>query len=139
MRPRQSNPGLPILFVLEYHLACKKIVMTKVAILPETSTEGAVVYRAVAGHCHSLANTAGGALDALTAQLPADEGGTLVIVQNHRADRFFTAAQQERLGELMERWRAARAHGASLPSSEQAELTGLVCLGTRPPSRAGAT
>jgi len=99
--------------------------MTKVAIMPETTDQGEVAYRAIAGGCHALAKTIGAALDAVTAQLPADETGTMVIVQNHRPDLFFTARQQQRLGELMNRWRAARDTGTTLPLPEQAELETL--------------
>jgi hypothetical protein len=101
--------------------------MTKVAILPEPAArDGVTYYRAVAGTRQSVAKTVGGALDGLTAQLPADESGTLVIVQNHGPDEFFTAQQQRRLGELMDRWRAARNAGLSLSSAEQRELDSLV-------------
>jgi len=100
--------------------------MTKVAILPETSAQGDVEYRAVASGHQALAKTAGAALDALTAQLPGDEAGTLVIVQNHGPDRFFTAGQQQRLGELMARWRTVRDGGGALPPVEEAELEALV-------------
>jgi len=100
--------------------------MTNVAIVPEMSVKGDLMYRAVAGARQSLAKSAGAALDALTAQLPPDEGGTLVIVQNHRPDQFFTARQQQRLAQLMERWRAARDLGAPFPASEQEELDSLV-------------
>ena len=58
--------------------------------------------------------------------MPGDEAGTLVIVQNHGPDRFFTAGQQQRLGELMARWRAARDAGGALPAAEAAELEALV-------------
>ena len=84
------------------------------------------MYRAVAGAHQAVAKTVGGALDALTAQLPPEESGTLVVVQNHRADQFFTAQQQQRLEELMGRWRTARASGKSLSPSEQSELNALV-------------
>lgn len=100
--------------------------MTKVAIFPEPSASGQPRYRALAGGLQATATTAGTALDALTAQLPAERTGTLVIVQNHRADPFFTAAQQQRLGELMACWRAARDAGTALPPPEQAELDALV-------------
>ncbi len=100
--------------------------MTKVAILPELSAEGKVLYRAVAGARQAVAKSAGAALDALTAQLPAEEAGTLVVIQNHRPDRFFTAEQQKRLEELMRRWRAARHEGSSLSFADQAELNALV-------------
>jgi hypothetical protein len=100
--------------------------MTKVAILPERSAKGVIVYRAVAGARQAVANTAGAALDALTAQLSPDESGTLVVVQNHRSDRFFTAEQQRRLEDLMGRWRLARDAGIDLSPSEQSELKSLV-------------
>lgn len=100
--------------------------MTKVAILPEPSTEGAMMYRAVGGTHQALAKTAGAALDALTAQLPDGDTGTMVIVQNQRPDQFFSAQQQQRLSQLMEQWRAARDAGTSLSATEQAELDELV-------------
>jgi len=100
--------------------------MTKVAILPEPSVKGDTMYRAVAGARQAVAKTAGAALDVLTAQLPPDESGTLVVVQNHRPDKFFTAQQQRRLEELMNHWRAVRDAGNSLSASEQAELNALV-------------
>ena len=100
--------------------------MTKVAILQEPSEQGEMVYRAIAGGRQSLARTAGAALDALTAQLPAEEAGTLVIVQSQQPDEFFTVEQQERLRGLMARWRVARDAGASLTPAEQAELDALV-------------
>jgi hypothetical protein len=100
--------------------------MTKVAILPESAVQGGMEYRVIAAGRQAIARTAGAALDAVTAQLPADEAGTLVIVQNHRPDRFFTAQQHQRLAEPMARWRAARDAGTSLPPSEQAELDALV-------------
>jgi hypothetical protein len=100
--------------------------MTKVAIVPEPSAQGNLMYRAMANGHQSLAKTAGAALDALTAQLPSDETGTMVIIQNHKPDKFFTAEQQQQLAKLMERWRAARDTGNSLPLAEQAELDDLV-------------
>ncbi len=100
--------------------------MTKIAILPEPSAQGGVEYRAIANGHQAIARTAGAALDAITAQLPAEETGTLVIVQNHRPDPFFTAAQMHRLTDLMARWRAAREEGHALPEAEQAELDALI-------------
>jgi len=100
--------------------------MTKVAILPIQTETGDVSYRAVAGDKQSLGKTAGEALDALTAQLSEDETSALVIVQSLRPDRFFSAGQQKRLAELMERWRAARDRGEALPVDEQTELEALV-------------
>ena len=100
--------------------------MTKVAILPIPTEKGNLSYRAVAGERQSHGRTAGEALDALTAQLSEDEASTLVIVQSLRPDRFFNAAQQQRLAELMERWRTARDKGEALPTDQQAELDVLV-------------
>jgi hypothetical protein len=100
--------------------------MTQVAILPIPLENGAVAYRAVAGNKHSEGATIGQAIDALSAQLSADEAGALVIVQSFQPDRFFTAEQQRRLGELMDRWRKARDAGKELPADELAELHALV-------------
>jgi hypothetical protein len=80
----------------------------------------------VAGDKHSQGRTAGEALDALTAQLPQDESGTLVIVQSLRPDRFFNASQQQRLAELMGGWRVAQDRGEALSAEEQRELEALV-------------
>jgi len=85
-----------------------------------------MMYRAVGGARQALAKTAGAALDALTAQLPAEETGTLVVIQNHRPDQFFSAEQQRRLSQLMERWRSVRDMGTSLLAAEQVELSELV-------------
>ncbi len=105
--------------------------MVKVAILPERTSAGDIAYRAIAGVRQSVGKTAGEALDALTAALPEEETGTMVIVQNLRPDHFFTAEERERLAVLMARWRAARDIGASLSPAEQAELDALVEAETR--------
>jgi hypothetical protein len=100
--------------------------MTKVAILPEPAGSGQVTYRAIAGQQQSVGKTAGEALDALTSSLPESATATLVIVQHQCPDQFFTAEQQERLKELMARWRAARDRDAALAPAEQVELDALV-------------
>ena len=100
--------------------------MTKVAILPIPTEHGELSYCAIAGAKHAQGKTAGEALDALTAQLSADETSTLVIVQSRRPDRFFTAAQQQRLAALMERWRTVRDQGHTLSMDEQTELEALI-------------
>lgn len=100
--------------------------MTRVAILPVTTAQGSKSYRAVAGAVQSSGATAGAALDALTAQLSADETSTLVIVQSLRPDQFFTAPQQQRLDHLMARWRLARDQGTLLHAHEQSELESLI-------------
>jgi hypothetical protein len=100
--------------------------MTMVSILPMKTETGGVCYSAVSGDKRSQGSTAGEALDAITAQLPTGASGTLVIVQSRTPDRFFDAAQQQRLAELIERWRDARDRGTGLSAEEQAELDALV-------------
>ncbi len=100
--------------------------MTTIAILPENPGSPTTNYRAVAGPNQATGKTAGAALDALTAQLGELDSTTLVVLQQARPDRFFTADQQKRLEELMARWRTARDAGQSLPAEEQAELDALV-------------
>jgi len=100
--------------------------MTTIAILPENPGSQTTGYRAVAGNRQAVGKTAGEALDALSSQLDQAESSTLVVVQQLRPDRFFTAAQQERLQELMARWRQAGAGQTALPPAEQAELDALV-------------
>ena len=59
-------------------------------------------------------------------QLSADEASTLMIMQSLRPDRFFTAAQQQRLAALMTRWRTLLEQGETLPPDEQIELAALI-------------
>lgn len=91
--------------------------MTTITILPE-KTDG---YRAFAGDKEGAGRTAGEALDALTSQLEGEENGTLVIVQNHKADEFFNGAQQARLTELMQLRQAG-----NLSTGEANELESLI-------------
>jgi hypothetical protein len=100
--------------------------MTAITILPEKLGTVETRYRALAGERESVGRSVGEALDALTSQLSEDEAGMLVVIQNLRPDSFFTAAQQQRLGELMSRWRIARDCGGSLVEEEQAELQSLI-------------
>lgn len=53
--------------------------MTKVAILPVSTTPGHISYYAVAGDKRAQGRTAGEALDGLTAQLSRDEAGMIII------------------------------------------------------------
>ena len=80
----------------------------------------------MAGEKQSHGRTVGEALDALTAQLSEEDSGTPVIVQHRHADRFFGAAEQQRLAELMDAWRYARDRGSVLLPVEQRELEALV-------------
>lgn len=100
--------------------------MTTIAIVPDDPQASPPQFRAVAGELQSVGATVGQALDALTAQLGGLDETTLVVVQPMRPDALFTAAQQQRLAELMTRWRAARDAGTALPRQEQAELDALV-------------
>jgi hypothetical protein len=100
--------------------------MTPVAIVPDNPQAAPARFRAVAGEVQAIGATAGQALDALAAQLGGPAETTLVVVQPMRPDALFTADQQQRLAELMARWRAARDAGSHLPAEEQAELDALV-------------
>jgi hypothetical protein len=100
--------------------------MTTISIVPEAIDPASQHYRAVAGELQSVGSTVGEALDALRAQLDEPESTTLVVVQALRPDTFFTAQQQQRLQELMTRWRAARDSGSTLSPEELAELDALV-------------
>jgi hypothetical protein len=97
-----------------------------VTIVPVSTATGTLVYQAVAGTKQSTGKTAGEALDGLTALLSEEETAALVILQSFRADRFFDASKQQRLEELMDRWRELRDVGLSLPKDEQAELDALI-------------
>ena len=96
--------------------------MTKVAIMPISTTHGEVSYCAIAGAKHAQGKTAGEALDALTAQFSPEETSTLVIVQSLRPDRFFTAEQQQRLSALMTQWQTAQDQGHPFPPELRIEL-----------------
>jgi hypothetical protein len=100
--------------------------MTRVTVLREGVDDQAATYRAVGGHAQARGRTAGEAVDALAAQLPEDQAGTLLIVRDLRPDRFFPAEQRRRLEELMARWRAERDSGTALSAEERAELERLI-------------
>ena len=100
--------------------------MTRVTILPVPTEQGDLSYRAIAGERSAQGKTAGEALDAITEQLSAEEASTLVVVQSLRPDRFFSAAQQERLTTLMARWRTAGEGGTKLSPGELTEHEALI-------------
>lgn len=95
--------------------------MTKVAITPVPDEHGHVYFDAIAGERHAKGRTAGAALDAMNEQLENTGDSTIIVLQNFTPDTFFNASQQ-RLEELMKRWRAARDAGSVLPQPEQEEL-----------------
>jgi hypothetical protein len=100
--------------------------MTTITVLPTDPQPTPSGYRAVAGDQQETGSTVGQALDALTARTGPPKDTTLVVVQPMRPDMQFTADQQRRLAELMDRWRAARGGGAALAPADQAELEELV-------------
>ena len=82
--------------------------MTTVAILPGLpGTAAEAGFMAVMGKRQAQGKTAGEALDAITAQFSDDQSASLVLVQSMKPDRFFDAAQQERLQQLMQAWKQA--------------------------------
>jgi hypothetical protein len=105
--------------------------MTTITILPEHPGCPTSSYRAIAGNKESSGKTAGQALDAITGQLEATDSVTLVVLQHLQPDQFFTAQQQQRLAELMVRWRLARDGGSAFSAAEQSELQALVEAETR--------
>ena len=100
--------------------------MTSVMIVPMPTGQGSVTYCAASNGKRSQGATAGEALDALTAQMPKADANTLVIVQDRQPDQYFTAEQQDRLGELLAQLRTARAQGKPLAVKEESELDALI-------------
>lgn len=100
--------------------------MSTITVLPDDPQATPARFRAVSGDRQSVGATVGEALDALTADLNGPPETTLVVVQPMTPDALFTAAQQQRLGELMTRWRTGRDAGSPLPPAEQAELDDLI-------------
>ena len=100
--------------------------MTTVAIIPISTQSGGHTYQAVAGRRMAAGDTAGQALDALTTQFPDIESESVLIVQRFRPDRYFSGPQQQRMTDLMTRWRAARDSGDPWTAEEQSELESLV-------------
>ena len=100
--------------------------MTTVSIVRDPRPDNGAAYYAASGEFQAVGPSAGAALDALAAQLGEARTGTMVIVQQFHPDAFFSAQQQQRLEELMSRWRDARDQGCTLSADEQAELDDLV-------------
>ncbi|MGG6238838.1 hypothetical protein ACQ4N7_09370 [Nodosilinea sp. AN01ver1] len=104
--------------------------MTTVAILSSRDESGHRMYRAISGDKQSVGKTAGEALDALTAEL-AEDLPAMLLIQSVGPDRFFGAAQQQRLAELMELWHSANDQGLTLAYDLQNELDSLVAAELR--------
>lgn len=90
--------------------------MATITILPEEKN-----FRAVSKNKESVGRTAGEALDALTAQFNEEEKPRLVMIHNQSADKFFNAAQQTRLTELLQ-----KREKQFLTDTEETELENLV-------------
>ncbi len=99
--------------------------MTTILVTPNNSVIENKLWRAIVGNKVSFGKTVGEAIDTLTAQLSEEDTSTIVVRQM-RPDQFFTAAQQQRMSELMTKWRTARDSSNLLSSDEQAELEVLV-------------
>lgn len=90
------------------------------------TTANETMWRAATDGLEVIGKTAGEALDGLRARLGLEQNEMFLVCEQWQPDEFFTAAQQRRLSDLMERWRAARDAGNILPNPEQAELEALV-------------
>lgn len=112
--------------------------MSTVAIIPENKENDRTSYLAAAGTRHAVGESPGQALDALTERYPEVDCGSLIVVQNFRADQFFTAGQRDRLQELMEQWRQARDSGGELAAEQQQELEQLIADEVRASGRRAA-
>lgn len=71
--------------------------MNKVAIFSVPTASGDLAYHAMVGNKHSHGKTAGEALDALTALLPKNEAGSLVVVQTRLSDRLLEGLTRREL------------------------------------------
>jgi hypothetical protein len=100
--------------------------MTTIAIVPDDPQAAPIRFRAMAGQLQSIGATVGEAVDALRAQLGGPDETMLIVVQPMRPDSLFTAAQQQRMAELMAHWRAARDAGIAISAEDQEELDSLV-------------
>ncbi len=83
------------------------------------------MFRAVSGEKQSFGKTVGEAVDAINEQIPT-EPNAVIYIQDFQSDEFFTAEQQQRLSELMEKWRGLRDKNLTLAPKEQSELEKLI-------------
>ena len=100
--------------------------MTKVTITPQNFGSSNASFRAATRGHESVGSTPGAALDALAKQLNETDTNTLVIVQNMGPDEFFTAAQQQRLSDLLSKRRVALDNGAEMDPGDKSELEVLI-------------
>jgi hypothetical protein len=100
--------------------------MTEIAVMQETGTGKTGSFRAVSGQLQAMGETAGKALDALTAQLPPEQSLTLVIVRGLQPDEHFTTEQSRRLTGLMNLRREASEGRAAWNDQDETELERLI-------------
>ena len=98
--------------------------MKTVLVLP--NNENGKHFRAVSGEKESFGETVGEAVDALTVQLENGNDETLYIVQRWSPDEFFTAEQQKRLSELMQKLHEAQDRNQKFLPEEREELEKLI-------------
>jgi hypothetical protein len=99
--------------------------MDTISVLP-SDPGSPTLFTAVVGDKQAVGATIGQAIDELLALTHGPTETTLVVIQPMKPDRFFTAEQRARLGDLMAKLRASRDRGVALPADERAELEGLV-------------
>jgi hypothetical protein len=97
--------------------------MKAVVVLPNNQNTGN--YRAISGKKVSFGKTVGEAIDSLSEQLK-NEPNPVIYIQDFQPDEFFTAEQQKRLSDLMEKWRFARDNNLEFSAEEQSELEKLI-------------
>ena len=97
-----------------------------ITITSETKDTSETQWRAMTKGRQFIGKTAGEALDNLSKELGERQNGYFIVYEQWQPDDFFTATQQQRLQELMTRWRAARDAGGTLSANEQQELEQLV-------------
>lgn len=90
------------------------------------TTTNETVWLAATDGLEVIGKTAGEALDGIRKQLGTEQNDLFLVRQQWQPDEFFTAEQQQRPSDLMERWRAARDSGKTLSDADQTELEKLV-------------
>jgi hypothetical protein len=100
--------------------------MAITTVLPEHHSPNRSGFRASVGEKCSTGSTVGEAIDRLTSEHGIPIETSLVVVQPQVADSFFPLEQQQRLMELMDRWRLARDSGSELSEPEQTERNALI-------------
>jgi hypothetical protein len=79
-------------------------------------------FSAVSGKNKSYGNTIGEAIDALTKKI-STEMNPVIYIQDFQPDEFFTAKQQQRLSELMEK---LKNNNSNFSDEERSELEKLI-------------